>query len=32
VSCSAFPACHNTKPLPKTEVKTDEAEEISIEA
>lgn len=32
VSCSAFPVCRNTKPLPKTEAKTDEAEEVSVEA
>lgn len=32
ISCSAFPVCRNTKPLPKPEAKTDETEEVSIEA
>jgi len=32
ISCSAFPVCRNTKPLPKPETKTDETEEVSIEA
>ena len=32
ISCSAFPTCRNTKPLPKTDSKSEETEDTPIEA